>query len=155
MGTGECQQPLLTRVLNARTGNTGVWLMNRIRVLGLSGKQDAASGQFVYRAELSNNMFRNYPVVASMNMPSDIIIFVAGDSIGHANDFAPLFETSDQATLHMEDTTPLPVVDGVGTVAQPVRSMFQTDSIAIKMTLGLDWRIYRQGGIQVLTGVDW
>jgi hypothetical protein len=29
--------------------------------------------------------------------------------------------------------------------------MFQTDSMAIKMTVGLDWRIKRQAGVQVLT----
>jgi hypothetical protein len=45
---------------------------------------------------------------------------------------APRFDVSDQATLHLEDTTPLAIgtAGAPATVAAPVRSLFQTDSMA-------------------------
>jgi len=38
----------------------------------------------------------------------------------------------------MEDVAPQPIVDG-GAMAQPVRSMFQTDSLALRMLLRASW----------------
>lgn len=145
---------LLGRVYAARAGTGGVWIMNPLRTLGLANMQDAASGVFVYKAELASGMFFGYPVLVSQNITADVVSFCGDQSLAHGNDHAPRFSVSDQATLHMEDTTPLPIYESA-TPADPVRSMFQTNSVAMKMTLGMDWRIYRQGGIQVLTGVAW
>jgi HK97 family phage major capsid protein len=138
-------QALLGRVYTARLGMRGQWLMSRLRTLGLSKKQDAASGMFVYKAEIAAGMFSNYPVVESMNMPDDVVAFVSDDSIGHGEAQAPEITTSDSTALHIDDAPTGP----------PNWSAFQTNSVAIKLDLGLDWRIYRQGGVQVLTGVAW
>jgi hypothetical protein len=75
---------------------------------------------------------------------------VAGDD--------PRFEVSDQATLHFEDTTPLQLVTGAqgsGVVASPSRSMFQTDSLALRMILPMNWAMRRTGVIAWITGVTW
>lgn len=138
-------EALLGRVYAERLGTTGQWLMSRLRTLGLSHKQDAASGQFVYKAEVASGMFSNYPIVESMNMPDDVVAFIAGDCIGHGEAQAPEITTSDSTALHLNDAPTGP----------PDWSAFQTNSVAVKLNLGLDWRIYRQGGVQVLTGVAW
>ncbi len=138
-------EALLGRVYDQRLGDTGQWLMSRKRTLGLSHKQDAASGQFVYKAEVAAGMFSNYPIVESMNMPADVVAFIAGDCIGHGEAQAPEITTSDSTALHLNDAPTGP----------PDWSAFQTNSVAIKLDLGLDWRVYRQGGVQVLTGVAW
>jgi hypothetical protein len=46
-------------------------------------------------------------------------------------------ETARAGELHMSDT-PLPIVSG-GAPASPARSLFQTDSIAIKMRWPVTW----------------
>jgi hypothetical protein len=62
---------------------------------------------------------------------------------------------SDQTTLHMSDT-PLEIVSGTGpTTADPVRSMFQTHSMAIKMVLPLTWKMRRSGMVQWIDGTSW
>jgi hypothetical protein len=92
-----------------------------------------------------------------MTVPLTMVIIV------DAADFASLtgddarFEMSDQATLHMEDTTPLAIgTPGTPpTVAAPARSMFQTDSIALRMILPLNWIMRRAGLVGWVTGVTW
>ena len=60
-----------------------------------------------------------------------------------------MFELSDQATLHFEDTTPSTVSGST-----PVISLFQQDLFGLKMTWPIDWRITRQAAVQVLTGAE-
>jgi hypothetical protein len=54
----------------------------------------------------------------------------------------------------MVDASALPLNDGT-TAAAPVRSLYQTDTLAVKMTMGLDWRLIRPNAAQVLTAVGW
>jgi HK97 family phage prohead protease/HK97 family phage major capsid protein len=71
---------------------------------------------------------------------------------------APEFIVSEEATLHMEDTTPLNI-GTAGTppvVAAPVQSMFQTAQIAIRMTANVSWAMRRSGMVQFIgSGINW
>jgi HK97 family phage major capsid protein/HK97 family phage prohead protease len=144
----------LGRVYVVRLGMGGVWLMNPLQRLALESKQEATTGEFTFRDEVQAGRFRGYPIIESANVTSGIVTFVGGPgALAFASEIAPSFETSDQTVLHMEDSpTALSAVASPNTVAAPIQSMFQTDSMAIKMTIGLDWRIKRQAGVQVLTG---
>jgi hypothetical protein len=57
----------------------------------------------------------------------------------------------------MEDTAPLDLVGpgSPGVVAAPQRSLFQTDSIALRMVMPLNWVQRRAGTIAYTTGVTW
>ncbi|MNW13816.1 hypothetical protein D3C71_2118640 [compost metagenome] len=71
---------------------------------------------------------------------------------------APEFSVSTEATIHEEDTTPLPIVDNAGTpvVAHPVRSLFQTYSAALRAVYNeLSWAVLRPNPVVVITGVAW
>ncbi len=58
---------------------------------------------------------------------------------------APEFDVSEQATIHMEDTTPLEIVSGTGpTTADPVRSLWQTGSIGVRMLMDVSWKMRAQ-----------
>ena len=137
------------RLTAAQMGQSGVWLMNPITVLGLATKQ-ISTGQFAF-AEVNQGTFAGMPIVVSTNVPTTNVFFVDDVALTKASDIAPEFTTSNQATLVM-DTAPV-AIDAVSTEA--VRSMFQTDTIALRFILGLDWAIQRQGGVQCLTGVAW
>jgi hypothetical protein len=63
-----------------------------------------------------------------------VLLVDAADFFSATGD-EPRFDVSDQAVLHMEDTAPT-AIGTAGTptvVAAPVRSLWQTDSIGIRM----------------------
>lgn len=69
----------------------------------------------------------------------------------------PEFEISNQATIHMEDTTPLEIATAgsPNTVAAPVRSFFQTDSMGIRMVMDTSWKMARSGMVQWINGTSY
>jgi len=137
--------------------SSAVWIMNPIRVLSLMDIQDAASGVFLYKDELASGMFRGFPYISSGNVPDDVVVLQATNAMTYASEYGPVIDASNSASLHYEDTTPLDIGTAAtpNTVAAPVKSLFQTDSVALRMTMGLDHRIVRANGVQILDTVSW
>jgi hypothetical protein len=79
----------------------------------------------------------NVNVLASNAVGNDLVC-VAPRALVCALDPEPVIESASAGTLHMEDTTPLDIVSG-GVSASPVKSMFQTESWAIKMRWPVTW----------------
>ena len=144
---------MIGRLLASRSGNGAVWVMNPLRVLGLRDLQDAASGEFVFRAELANGMFRGYPFIESQNVTADIVMLQGNGAMTYANDYGPRIAVSDSTVLVYDDTAPDDVLPDTNTM--PAKSMFQIDGVAVRFTQGLDWRQTRADARQVLTGVAW
>jgi hypothetical protein len=67
---------------------------------------------------------------------------------------APTFEVSDQATLHMEDTDPQPITGGTPSPAAPTRSLWQTDSFALRLLYRVNW-LMRRPMVAYMTGLAW
>lgn len=145
-----------TRASAVELGEEGAWVMNPARVFSLGTKQ-LTTGALAF-PEVKDGYFMGYPIIISTTQPTSVVMFIDSDSLIKANDAAPMFSTSDQATLVM-DTAADAISDGgalqAGVTELPVRSLYQTDAVALKFTLGLDWHVQRQGGVQVLTGVAW
>lgn len=145
-------------LITASNGNirAPVWIMNPIQALSIAVTQNAG-GDFPWAQEINNNRFQGYPVILSSTVTAGMVILVdAADFVTVEGD-APRFDVSDQATLHMEDTTPL-AIGTVGTptvVAAPVRSLYQTDSIALRMIMPINWTFRRAGVLAWTTGVTW
>jgi hypothetical protein len=89
----------------------------------------------------------NLVVLASPAVGNDIIV-VALPALVSAGD-NPEIETSTASTLHMNDA-PLVLVNG-GSPASPQRSMFQTESVALKMRWPLTWVLRDPRGVAWLT----
>jgi hypothetical protein len=87
-------------------------------------------------------------VLASTQIAPGTIIAIEPSSFVSAMSAVPAFEVSDQTTIHM-DTAPTDVVAGV-----PTRSLFQTDSIALKMNLTASWTM-RAPHVAVVNSVTW
>jgi len=148
---------MIGRLITSRF-SSAVWVMNPIRVLGLMDIQDAASGVFLYKDELASGMFRGFPYISSGNVTAATVVLQASNAVTFASEYGPAVDASNSASLHFEDTTPLDIGVVAGppnTVAAPVKSLFQTDSVALRMTMGLDHRLVRANGVQVLTGAAW
>jgi hypothetical protein len=108
-----------------------------------------------FKAELAQGTLLGYPVITSTTMTADtLIILDAADFITATGD-VPNFSVSDQAVLHMEDTTPLAISTTTTAVAAPVRSLWQTDSIGIRMIMDINWALRRTGVVALLTSPTW
>ena len=96
-------------------------------------------------------------LIESSTVPPGMAIMVDAADFTTAGAEGPRMEISDQATLHMEDTAPADIVSGPsGTPAPatPVKSMWQTDSLALRMIMKMNW-ILRRPVVSWMTGVAW
>ena len=84
--------------------------------------------------------------IVSATVPAAKLIAVDAADFATALGDAPRFAVSTEATLHEEDTTPLALgtgAQGSGVLAVPMRSLFQTDAVAIRMSLYVSWAMRR------------
>ena len=149
---------LLTQALVASTyGNlrSPVWMMNPGDVLSVSLASAVNTGIFPFRDEVRAGTLNTVPIIDSSTVPSKTMILVDAADFVVVGGEAPRMEMSDQATLHMEDTTPTELVASPSTVAAPQRSLFQTDSLALRMVLPLNWVQRRSGTVAWAQNVTW
>ncbi|MFZ4605164.1 MAG: phage major capsid protein [Caulobacter sp.] len=94
-------------------------------------------------------------IVESTNATAGRLIAIRNSDFTAAGG-QPAFDVSEQATIHMEDTTPLEIVSGTGpTTADPVRSLWQTASIGVRMLMPVSWAMRRTGVVQWIDGTSW
>lgn len=149
---------LLGALITASNGNVRnpVWIMNPVNAISVALTQNAG-GDFPFAAEINQNRLQGYPVILSSTVTAGMVILVdAADFVSVEGD-APRFDVSDQATLHMEDTTPLAIgtAGSPNTVAAPVRSLYQTDSMALRMIMDVNWALRRTGVVAWTQSVTW
>jgi HK97 family phage major capsid protein/HK97 family phage prohead protease len=132
------------------------WLMNPQQANSIGLVAAPGAGVFPFREEISQGRLSGWPVIVSGTVPAGTVIVIdAADFVSVAE--GPRFEISDQATLHMEDTTPTDI-STTGTpavVAFPAKSMFQTDSMALRLIMPMNWVIRRTGTVAWVAGVTW
>jgi len=134
-----------------------VWIMNPVQQIAISLTQNAG-GDFPFQADINANQLLGYSVVVSSTVPAGMVILINADDLMVVQGDSPRFDVSDQATLHFEDTSPLQLTTGAqgsGVVATPSRNLFQTDSLALRMILPMNWALLRTGAVAWVTGVTW
>jgi len=95
-------------------------------------------------------------IVESTHATAGRLIAIRNSDLAVAMGDAPDFEISNQATIHMEDTSPLEIVSATGpTTANPVRSFFQTDSMGVRMVMDVSWKMVRSGMVRWIDGTSW
>jgi hypothetical protein len=124
--------------------------MHPARAWGLQLSTNAVGG--IAFPEMQNGQLIGIPVVTSTNVPADVVFLVDGSEVSFAGG-APQFLGTDVASLHMEDATPLPLNGSVA--ASPVRSLYQTNTSALRALWSVDWTTGRAGGVQTITGCAW
>jgi HK97 family phage prohead protease len=133
------------------------FLMNPQQVNSLGLIAMPGAGVFPFRAEVAAGNLGGWGIIDSGTVPMGTVVAIdAADFVSVSGD-APRFELSDQATLHMEDTAPTDIsTTGTPPVAAfPVKSMWQTDSIALRLILPVNWTIRRPGTVAWVAGVTW
>jgi HK97 family phage major capsid protein/HK97 family phage prohead protease len=151
---------LTSALITGTNGNlrSPVWIMNPADVLALSLiPATAGGGEFPFKTELAGGTLQGYPVIQSSNVTADMMFLVdAADFVSVTGD-SPRFDVSDTATVHMEDTTPLAIstTGSPNTVAAPVRSLWQTDCIGVRMLLDINWGLRRTGVVAWTQTMTW
>lgn len=148
---------LLTPFYTANAAGDITVLMNPTQGLSLAmmpgpGPAGTGVGQFGWFAAIGDRL----NIIESTNVPVGTIIALRTSDFATALGDTPEFDVSEQATVHMEDTTPLEIVSATGpTTANPVRSFFQTATIGVRMLMDVAWTMRRAGMVQYISGVSW
>jgi hypothetical protein len=101
----------------------------------------------------------NLPLYASAGLADGVVLCFAPSALAISSSDRPLrLDISNQAVLHMEDTSPQPLVTTGGVVSAPIRSVFQTDSKALRLVLDdidWSWRSAASSCISWTSSVSW
>jgi len=114
-----------------------------------------AVGETPFREEMSRGTLLGIPILTTTTGLSDVMCLIDAADFATATGDTPEFTISDQAVLHMEDTSPAAISTSPGVFASPVRSMFQTDCFAIKMLLDINWGMRRTSVFQWTDTMAW
>ena len=148
---------LISALTAVNGGRRVAILVNTAQSFSLSMAQ-TVNGDFLFgSAEEASRKF-GVTFIASNNVPATTVIAVDTADFVTVSGDTPNFDMSNQATIHEEDTTPLAIASGpqgTAVVATPVRSLWQTDSIALRMRMPVNWAMRRQNMVAWMTGVLW
>jgi HK97 family phage major capsid protein len=142
--------------------NNLVWLMHSSKKLALMALR-AATGTFYFRDELINGQLFGAPVLDSAVFDFGVnnggatniktVALVDASLLVKGEGLAPTIRMSEEATLHME-TAPSADLGGAGDPT-PVRSLFQTDCVALRLLWETTWRMRHTVGVQYVSDVNW
>jgi hypothetical protein len=90
----------------------------------------------------------------SGSLAAGTVIAVAVNTLVTAIEGSPLIDASREVLVH-EETAPAAIVDGAGVVAKPVRSVYQTDSAALRMRWPISWALRDARGVAWMQSVQW
>jgi hypothetical protein len=95
-------------------------------------------------------------ILASPVIDVDSVTAVATDGLASALSPAIDIASSREAAVHM-DTAPtgISTPGSPATIASPVRTIYQTDSIATRLILVADWAVRHASTVAVVNGVTW
>ena len=93
-------------------------------------------------------------VLASAAVPSDRLIAIDPRALIHGFAPVPDISASTDAVVHMSDS-PLELVDDSAVKGDPLRSMYQTNSIALRNIIDIAFGTRRSGSVAFMDGVIW
>jgi Phage capsid family len=119
----------------------------------------AGAGWFIVAAPaqavaLQFRLAREFPNIrASGALPAKTVIAIAPGAFVSVLE-TPRIDSSIEAIVHMEDTSPAAIANGGG-IAAPVRSLFQTNSIGLRIIAPCSWALRAPGAVAWMQNVNW
>jgi hypothetical protein len=95
-----------------------------------------------------------WPVLTSSSLAARTVIMVAMSAVVSAVEGTPEITASQEASLH-RDTAPSDIVGSAGAVSSPVVTMYQTDSVALRLRWPISWARRDARGIAWMSAVNW
>jgi hypothetical protein len=124
-------------------------------VMPIAGEQIAfvASPQTALKMRLAVGPQFTYAILSSGHIAAGTVIAVGLNALASAVDPQIRIDVTEEAILHFDDTAPLNIMSG--TMIAPVRSMFQTDSLAVRLILRVNWALRDAAGAAFISSVTW
>lgn len=102
----------------------------------------------------ADRFLSQFTVLVSTNATARRLIAIDAEDFASAAGDMPTFDVSEQAVLHMSDA-PGEIVTAAGSVNDPIRSLWQTNSLALRMIINLTWKMRRSGMVQWIDTTTW
>lgn len=166
-------QALIGAITAVNGGRDIVILLNPQQALAIAFAQ-SATGEFMFSGIDEAGRRLGVTFVSSTTVPAQMVIALDASEYTSATGDTPEYDVSDQATIHEESVEqPVPpsqaagivqpITQGTGIpapvapaiVAWPVRSLWQTASLGVRMLLDMNWAMRRQGMVSWMQGVNW
>src|SRR5262249_49909234 len=97
-----------------------------------------------------------FEVLTSGALADKTVLCIASNAIASAVAPALNIHVGGESALHMEDTSPAALATGTGpTVATPIRSLYQTDTLACRLRFDVSWALRHSSGLSFMTNVSW
>jgi hypothetical protein len=141
--------------LNAMVGDISALVKALVAAYGGANPVLVMNPQQVTTLNLTASPRFDIPILQSTSVAPGTVILIETSSFVSAFDATPEFEVSPVGALHYEDTAPQNITGGSPSPAVPVRSLFQTESIALRCKLRGSWGVRRAGHVQFITGTTW
>jgi HK97 family phage major capsid protein/HK97 family phage prohead protease len=164
--TGDISK-LMTPFVQANAATGLVLLANPADMVRLSVLTNAL-GQFVFQDQIAGGTLMGNPLITSTVVTAGTIIMIRVTDFATGTGDTPEWDISDVATIHEDDgtyaadqtvtqptATVKPIVSSGPTPAAPVRSLWQTATIGIRMLLDMDWAMRRASMVSVINNVTW
>ena len=138
-------------------GRNIVYIMNPAQARSLATAV-TTTGDFLFGDASQATARFGGKLIVSATCPAAKVIAIDAADFATATGDSPRFAVSTDATLHEEDTTPLALATGAqgsGVLATPMRSLFQTDAVAVRMSMYVTWGMRRAGMVQTIAAVGW
>lgn len=158
---------MLAPFIAANAAKGLVWLMNSGSRSNLSMMTNPLGLTSEFQAQARAGELGGFPIIDSTNVAIGDLWLVRAADFMSANGDTPVFDVSDQATIHEVDAysadgtagpTVLPIstgAAGAAVVATPVRSLWQTATTGVRMLMDMDWEMRRAGMVQKIEGISW
>jgi HK97 family phage major capsid protein/HK97 family phage prohead protease len=143
---------LMQKFIDAKVApTTGVWMMNPSMALALSMMYDALGRAEFPGITMLGGTFMGFPVIVSEQIAATDISMVVASELYLSED-SILLDASREASILM-DTAPN-MNSGTPTAAQMV-SMFQTNSVALRVEKYVNWSKRRAASVQRISGANY
>ncbi len=99
----------------------------------------------------------DFPVYATRGVAAGVVIALDPKAVAVGFGADPRFETSEEAVIHGDDTTPLAIstAGAPNTVAAPSTSLWQVDCTALKARLPMAFAMRSAGAVAWISGATW
>ena len=152
----------MTNALFASTnGNvrTPVWIMSPSVANNIALTTVPTIGNMPFRDEISAGRLAGYPIIKSSNSAAATWWLVDAADFVSATGDSPRFEVSDQAVLQLDDAPTQDLAAAGSPVTLPsggaIKSLWQTDTIGVRMIMDLNWIMRRANMVQYMTSLGW
>jgi hypothetical protein len=100
---------------------------------------------------------QTFELIGHPSITAGTLVAIHPDALAVGFSAEPDVEVSENALIHMEDTSPLQIStpSSTNTIAAPVRSAWQTATHVLRCILDVAYVVRRAGAVQVITGATW